>query len=158
MGSRGANSGRTGSVKTGASQFEGKSVTELQNITWMNMEEKLGLENLSDGQQKAITRILRGVQEYDYTYSDDGRTPAKIVSIDFKQPMKNGTDLLKPDYYVSFSITTEGNTGNKYTDMLDRKYRSGAIGRKGGIFTYNSKGKKVSNENEAIVGRYGWQI
>ena len=146
MGSRGSKSGRT--VKTGPQQYEGKSVTELKDITRSNMEEKLGLINLSSGQKDAIMDIIKGVQEYDYTPTEGGNIPSIIDAIEFTQPFIDKEYITGGKRYeVSVYIRTKGNTGNSVIDYLDTKAHGPAlIGRKGGIYsyTYGSTRKNVS--------------
>ena len=155
FGGRGSSSSAKGSIKTGGGQFEGKSTTALSEITRANMEEKLGLKNLTDGQQTAIIKILRGVQEYDYTPTYGGKVPSIIDKMEFKQPFIDSDFSNGRKYMVSVSIRTKGNTGNKLVDIMDTKYRNGMIGRKGGIFTYNDKGKKVNADWDV---RYGTRM
>ena len=151
MGSRGSKSGRV--VKTGPQQYEGKSVTELKDITRSNMEEKLGLKNLSDGQKSAIMDIIRGLQEYDYTPTEGGKIPSVIDSITIEQPFIDKDYMRGQRYDVSVYIRTKGNTGNHTIDFLDTKYHGPAlIGRKGGIFTY--KGRTKTNVRwDTIYGK-----
>ena len=133
MGGRGSSNprGGGGSGKAGGGGLVGERVTNL-GITYDNIEEKFGLNQLSTGQKNTLLNMFRGMEKNDRSY-DTNKTPYEIRRISITQPVKN---------VVSVSIITGGKTGREYVDMLDVRYRTFLIGKNGGTYTYSRGGKR----------------
>lgn len=141
MGGRGASAGKGGGTG-GQQSLVGKRVTDL-GLTFENIEQKLGLKDLSVAQKNTLLNMFQGMASNDYSY-DGAKTPYEIKRISITQPWIN--DDLIPSNDIQVSIDTGGNTGRYLVDSMDRRSRQFFIGKRGGTFTYsdNAKRKTVS--------------
>ena len=146
MGSIGANKGTT------TTSFVGKNVNDLYQATqtYESLRNTFNLQSASDAQLSTLSKILRGVDEYDRSRGD--KIPYNITSITIKQLgatytsdelkwMKAaGMRQSKPDIYVD--IYAKPNVDNALIRMMDEKHHHAIIGPKGGLYVYVNGGKK----------------
>ena len=137
-GSSGIGKGRgsaTNAVPVGADRLIGKRVNDLE-LTSKNVEDQLGLRDLTPAQKKTLTDVFREMGKNDYSY-DRNRTPYEIETIRVTQPFIDGLSK-KKDVYVY--IVTNANTGRDIDDM-DYRLRRFYVGERGGAYLITKTGK-----------------